>query len=216
MKRAALGWFLAFACLGHVAASAGTIHGTLRIGPKVAAVKAGTGSRPLPRKMRAQLADAVVYLDKVPAKVEKELAEKKPPQPIIGQFETRFIPRVTPVVAGTKVLIENQDRIYQNAFSVSPAKKFDIGKLAPRRSAEVVFDKPGVVKLYNDLEPTMSGFVLVLSNQAFARPDSTGSWSFQKLPRGKYRVRAWHPTLGSLSRSVEVPGRGEVRSDLNY
>jgi hypothetical protein len=207
-----------FVCLGHGVASAGTIHGTLRVGRKAQSVKTGTRPRALPKAMQAQLADAVVYLDKVPPKVEKELAEmdKKAEQPIIGQFETCFIPRVTPVVVGTMVRIENQDRIYQNAFSLSPAKKFDVGKLAPRRSADVLFDKPGVVKLYNDLEPTMSGFVLVLSNRAFARPDSTGSWSFTKLPRGKYRIRAWHPTLGSLSTTVEAPGRGDVRLDLNY
>jgi plastocyanin len=215
-SRALLGFLLGISCLSPAASEAGTIKGTLAVTGNVPAIKAGSESSSLPDAPRPQVCDAVIYLDDVPEKVERELAEKQEDRPIIGQFEASFIPRVTAVVAGTTIRFENQDRIYHNVFSVSPANKFDVGKLAPRNAAEVRFEKPGVVQLYNDLEPGMSGFVLVLANHAFVQPDSTGAWSFEKLPKGRYRVKVWHPTLGTLSRTVEAPRRGDVTLALKY
>jgi hypothetical protein len=73
-----------------------------------------------------------------------------------------------------------------------------------------------VVQLFNDLDPTMAGFVLVLPHHLFTRPDSTGAWSFPKLPSGSYRVCVWHPRLGKMTRRVEIPKRGDAVLSLSY
>ena len=50
----------------------------------------------------------------------------------LGGALTITIPRVLPVCAGTRVRFQNMDRVYHNAFSISPAMKFDIGKYHQR------------------------------------------------------------------------------------
>jgi len=217
MKPGMLRWLLVVLLLAPAAGGAATIRGTLRVGRPAPAIRPASAGRPmLPPSMLHQVREAVIYLEEAPEKVEKKLAEGKTPQPVVGEFEHGFIPRVTPVAAGTRVRFENQDRVYHNVFSVSPAKSFDLGKYAPREAREVTFDRPGLVKLYNDLDPGMTGFVLVLPHHAFTRPDSTGAWSFPKLPRGTYKLRVWHPALGKLSRRVEMPRRGDATLDLSY
>jgi plastocyanin len=164
--------------------------------------------------------DAVIYLVEVPAKVEKKLARKSRPKkgalPRIIQTGLRFVPRVMAAAAGTAVQFQNLDAVYHNAFSVSAAKRFDIGKYPPGALDTVVFERVGVANLHCDIHPDESGFVVVVPNHAFTRPDSLGRFVLPKLPRGPYRLRVWHPRLGEISRAVEMPKRGDVDIELRF
>ena len=178
--------------------------------PRAAAAALG---KPRTERMSPAVSETVVYLDSVPAKLEGKLARRARP-PVIAQAFGHFRPRVAVVPVGGTVTFENQDRVYHNAFSLSPARKFDVGKVAPRESREVRFDRVGVVKVFCDLDPTEIGFVVVVPNHAFARPDSTGAFSLPKLPPGSYRLRVWHPRHRGTTRTFEVARRGDVTLDL--
>ena len=102
------------------------------------------------------------------------------------------------------------------SFSVSPAKRFDIGKYAPSQMRQVTFDTPGVVELFCDIDPSMAGFVFVLPHRVFTRPDASGAFTLPKLPRGNYILKAWHPSLGRLSRKVEMPKKGDLVVTLHF
>jgi hypothetical protein len=165
--------------------------------------------------------DAVIYLAQVPQKVEKKLTHrglfrKAPRPPRIVQTKLRFVPRVLAAAVGTAVEFENLDRVYHNAFSVSAAKRFDLGKYAPGTIDTVTFDHVGVANLHCDIHPDESGFVVVVPNHAFARPDSLGRFTLPKLPRGQYTVRVWHPRLGEITRTVEMPKHGDVALELRF
>lgn len=159
--------------------------------------------------------DVIVYLDSIPEKIEKKLA-REPRDTSILQIDQRFIPRVLPIAVGTTVRFENMDRVYHNAFSISPAKRFDLGKYPPGQSRRMTFDKPGIVRVFCDIDPDESGWVIVTPNHAFVRPDPAGEFKFPKLPRGKYKLTVWHPRYGERSQSVEIPKRGDLVLDLRF
>jgi hypothetical protein len=134
----------------------------------------------------------------------------------MGQVDHRFIPRVVAVAPGTTVHFENRDRVYHNVFSISPARRFDLGKYGPRKSYGVKFDTPGVVQLYCDIDPSMAGFVFVAPSAIFTQPDAMGTFELPNLPRGAYTLKAWHPSFGHLTHRVVVPQRGDAEVTLRY
>jgi hypothetical protein len=204
-------------------AAAGKIHGTLSMSPGALAA-ARRGGAATAHAVQRGAADAVIYLERIHERDEKKLARsgflffrggsRRPPR--LVQVNKSFQPHVLSVAAGTSVVFQNMDRVYHNAFSVSPAKRFDLGKYPPGRSDTVRFDRPGVVNLHCDIHAGMLGFVVVTPNHAFTRPDSTGRYQLPKLSPGTYTVRVFHPRRGELRRKVELPHRGDVTLDLNF
>jgi len=167
------------------------------------------------------VADAVIYVEKVPEKVEhKYLPPRNRPDrrplPRIVQMKQRYVPRVLVATVGTAVVFENLDRVYHNTFSVSVAKRFDLGKYPPGHCDTVRFERRGVANLHCDIHPDEIGFVALVPNHIFARPDSLGRFALPKLPPGDYKVRTWHPRLGELTREVTMPKHGDLALEMNY
>ena len=169
------------------------------------------GSNPAPVATRGALRDAVIWIEgaALPARGLDSLRAGRTGQ--LAQKDQNFAPRVVPVVAGGQVDFPNRDAIYHNVFSVSPAKRFDLGKYGRGKSKSVRFDKPGVVKVYCDIHSNMEGFVLVVPSSWFARPAEDGSFELPAVPAGSYRLVAWHPDLGTRALSVTVE-ENETRS----
>jgi len=207
-------------CLVCSPASAGVIRGTLWVThPSAAALAADPGSAP--KTAQPGVSDAVIYIESIPEKAEHKLTHRgwfspKPRMPRIIQQDRRFMPRVMSVTQGTSVEFRNSDLVYHNAFSVSLAKRFDLGRYPPGKSDTVAFEHAGVVNVHCDIHPDMSGYVVVLPNHAFDRPDSLGSYALPNLPPGRYALRVWHPRLGELRRDVEIPKHGNLTLPLVF
>jgi len=200
-------------------ATAGAIRGTLWLG---ALPRAGAVAAP---RVQKGISDAVVYLERIPDKVEDKLAHPTTgvwifrknvivPAPRVVQKGLQFSPHVAVIAVGTDVEFANSDRVYHNAFSVSAAKHFDLGKYAPGHRDTVRFRKPGVINLHDDIFPDMLGYLVVTPNHAFARPDSVGRFELPRLPAGSYTIHVWHPVRGELRHKIDVPKRGDVSVDL--
>jgi plastocyanin len=218
--------------LGSLAAAparAGIIRGTLWMTPIATAASASKPQAAPDLRAQRGVADAVIYLDAVPAKVERQLANKaankrtwfvasrpEPRPSRIVQIDRQFRPRVAAVPVGARVEVQNLDRVYHNTFSVSPAKRFDLGKYPPGQTDTVSFDRPGVVNLHCDIHPDMLGFIVVTPNHAFTRPDSLGRYRLPKLPPGDYTVRVFHPRRGEIKRRIVMPKRGDLDLDLAF
>ena len=200
---------------------AGTIAGTLT----VPAVSSGTSADPYPGRASALpgrhevphglVTDAVVYVEQIPAMAESLLVDD-PSGRVLAQRNQAFSERVLSCVVGTTVDFPNQDPIFHNVFSVSPVKRFDLGKYPRGHSKQVTFRKAGLVQVFCDIHPSMACFIVVLPNRAFTRPKDDGSFALPKLPAGTYTVKAWHPDFGEQTRTVKVPSSGEVALDLEF
>lgn len=204
-------------------AAAGQVRGTLRA-PTASAPTPAMNAYPgranaIPGVLgpaRGRVADAVAYIAKIPAAAESLLARKPQARPQLAQKQEAFVPRVAVVARGGSVDFPNQDPIYHNVFSLSPTKRFDLGKYRQGQSKAVVFDRTGLVKVFCDIHSEMEAFVLVVPNHAYARVRVDGSFELPELPAGRYELRVWHPDLPEIVRAVQVVEQGETRLDLSF
>ncbi len=201
-------------------ARAGVVRGSLHtaVTAAPAAVDAYPGratSMPGARGvLRGAPVDAVISVERIPARAESLLAAHAG-RPKLAQRNQSFSPRVLPVAAGSVVDFPNLDPIFHNVFSVSPARRFDLGKYPRGESRPVSFPRTGLVNVYCDIHADMAAYVLVLPNHAFTQPAADGTWALPDLPAGRYLVRWWHPDLPGGSREVDVPATGDVVLDLS-
>jgi plastocyanin len=165
---------------------------------------------------RGRVGDAVVYIAKIPAAAESTLTHKARSRPQLAQKQEAFVPRVVVVARGGAVDFPNLDPIYHNVFSLSPTKRFDLGKYRQGQSKAVVFDRTGLVKVYCDIHAEMEAFVLVVPNHAYTHAEPDGSFELPTLPAGRYELRVWHPDLPEIVRSVQVVDPGETRLELSF
>jgi len=149
---------------------------------------------------------AVVAL--VPVNGSVKLVPSK--APVMDQEDLQFKPHVLPVVRGTRVRFTNSDQYFHNVFSLSPSKKFDLGRYAKGDSRYVVFDRTGVVNVFCDIHAEMRAYVLVLETSLFTVTDAEGAFAIEDVPAGEYEVLVWHEDLSEPARvrRISIPRSG--------
>ena len=160
------------------------------------------GPRPVPDVRRA-----VVYLETAP---RGAFEEDQPARLRMDQRNETFVPHEMAVSTGTVVDFPNNDATYHNVFSLSKAKRFDLGRYARGRSKAVRFDQPGIVRVFCDIHSHMSAFVLVFGHPYFATTDSDGRYRIGGIPPGTYTVVVWHEGQARNSHSVVIPAQGGI------
>lgn len=177
------------------------------------------GTLAVPSSSRPQ--DAVVWLEKAPDSIPSSRPSRgaivtRPPLPSIVTRNQQFDPRLVVLAAGDTLTFRNDDRVWHGPFSVSPERRFELGKQAPGHLDSLVFPNPGQVQVRCDIHPGMSATVLVLPNHHFARPNAAGEWQLPKLPQGAYVLRAWAPGLKELRQDVSFSARADTVLDLRW
>ncbi len=153
---------------------------------------------------------AIVYLEGAPtgsaARATKQIVQK----------DMAFVPALLAVQTGSTVEFPNEDEMYHNIFSYSPAKRFDLGRYRPdeRPIPSVVFDKPGLVTLRCDIHEHMRGLLLVLESAHFVITDPDGHFRLTGLPAGKYMLKAWVDSNTTRQQPVELRNGATVHVDF--
>ncbi len=160
---------------------------------------------------RPDLRRGVVYLETAPAAA---LEERDTSRATLDQRNETFVPHVLAVSVGTIVDFPNSDRTYHNVFSLSKAKRFDLGRYAAGRSRPVQFDRPGVVRVFCDIHSHMSAFVLVFNHPFYDVADEDGRFRIDNVPAGTYNVIAWYEGEARANRAIAVPAGAIV--DLDF
>lgn len=144
--------------------------------------------------------DAVVEVQVASGAVPRAPA---PGQVTINQSKMKFVPRVTVVQPGTRVVFTNQDRWDHHVRGTlgGLAQMLDaVGfqfRLAgwvdskPLSSSEVVFDKAGVTLLGCFLHSSMRGYVVVADSPWVAVTGADGVAVLDELPAGPAVVKLW-------------------------
>lgn len=128
------------------------------------------------------------------------------------QKNKMFTPHILPVVAGTTIDFPNADPIFHNAFSSYSGQIFDVGLYPPGGSRSVRFQRPGIVRVFCNIHPSMSAVILVLTTPWFAVTPHDGSFHLD-VPPGSYDLSVFHErateeSLRSLSRRILVTSDG--------
>jgi hypothetical protein len=125
-------------------------------------------------------------------------------RPILDQRDLQFAPRVLAVEVGTTVEFPNHDRVFHNVFSFRDGKRFDLGLYPIGSVKRVVFDKPGVSRIFCNIHPHMAGYVVAVDSSVFAMSDDNGSFTLPGIPEGTYTYHAWRAGASPLTGTVTV------------
>lgn len=169
-----------------------------------------TNGAPGPRDV-PDLRRGVVYLETAP---RSAFDEREPGRVVMDQRNERFVPHVLAVMLGTVVDFPNSDLTYHNVFSLSRAKRFDLGRYAAGKSKSVRMDRTGVVRVFCDIHSHMSAFILVFNHPFFSVTDTDGRFELPALPAGSYTVVGWYEGEARITRSVVVPANAWAEVDL--
>jgi hypothetical protein len=122
------------------------------------------------------------------------------------------------VSVGQAVEFRNDEErpIEHNVFSHSPAMSFDLGLYRPGVTKTVVFDKPGLVRLYCSIHRYMDGAVYVCPTPFFARVADEGGYTIRGVPPGEYSVRTFQlrRRFREQARRVTITEGQEARADF--
>ena len=162
-----------------------------------------------PRREGPDRRRSVVYLETAPSNRGGGLSGLEG-RAVIDQRDETFVPHVLAVSTGTTVDFPNGDEIYHNVFSLSRVRSFDLGRYASGKSKSVVFDRPGIVRVFCDIHSHMSAFVLVFPHDFFSVTDEDGRYEIGGVPPGRYTVVAWNESVDPETREVDVAGTGGV------
>jgi plastocyanin len=147
----------------------------------------------------------------------KDVKQAKPrplTKALLDQRNAEFIPHVLPIQRGTVVEFVNRDNTYHNVFSLSPTKKFNIGRRPTGEAVPIQFDKAGIVQVFCDIHSHMSAYILVLDSPFFVHPDEHGNYSFENIPAGVYTLQVWHERFTKRERIITIPSGGHMTENF--
>lgn len=181
--------------------------------PALAAQGAVSGQVTLierPGETSEDLADVIVWLE--PSGGVR--AGAKAVKATIQLQGRQFSPRVRAVPEGSKIEFPNQDTFSHNVFSKAPNGAFDTGVYGRGKSGDQTFKEAGVVPIYCNVHPRMTGYVVVMKSPYFAQASDDGRFSVTNVPAGSYTMHVWHDRAPTIEKPVVVAAGGLVAGKI--
>ena len=122
----------------------------------------------------------------------------------MSQKNKAFEPAVIAVSVGSTVEFPNLDPFFHNVFSYSKPKKFDLGRYPKGESESVVFDKPGIVKVFCEIHYSMRAYIHVLESPYIATSDELGRFDIKNIEPGDYTIHLWQENLPSVTKEITI------------
>jgi hypothetical protein len=134
------------------------------------------------------LSDIVVWLEPVHPTGELPL---QPQRAQLLQKDKTFQPHTLVIPVGSTVDFPNSDPIFHNAFSTFDGQIFDVGLYPPGTSQSVRFRRPGIVRVFCNIHPTMSAIIVVVDTPYFTKVARNGQYQIRNVPAGSYELHVF-------------------------
>jgi plastocyanin len=162
---------------------------------------------------KGELKDVVVVLRGISGKSAGEAAAPV----VLDQKGCEYVPYVTAIQAGQKLLVKNSDPVLHNIHPTPTASgNKEVNKAQSPGGPDLTFTFPtseDFLRFKCDVHPWMFGYVTVVDHPYFAVTDKDGNYKISNVPPGKYTVEAMHRKAGKASNPVEVKG-DSVKQDF--
>jgi len=155
-----------------------------------------------------------VYLEQLRPRRRHPASSSPPPQREIHQHHLQFEPHVMVVPVGTVVAFPNDDDQEHNVFSpTDPPGQFDLGRYnTDRKGKPHAFEDVGEIEIYCDIHIKMWARIKVVDADlrwiAKVRPD--GSFAFDGVPPGSYKLHSWSYDSAEVVEPIEVTAGATV------
>lgn len=136
------------------------------------------------------------------------------PLPLERRFELtnddcKLDPYIQVIFTNSTLNVATEDRtLHTNRFinvgtgEVAAIAPFnDNGEVVP---LDHTFKEPGQIEVVCEQHPWTKAWIAVLDHPYSAKTSALGTFNIDAIPPGRYRVRAWHPSLGVEDDSVTV------------
>jgi plastocyanin len=137
-------------------------------------------------------ATAIVYAEPLDV-----AAPQRPTLVSLAQKGKVFHPRTLVVPVGSTVAFPNEDLIFHNVFSLSGPQPFDLGLYRGGASRAHTFTQPATYRVFCNIHPRMSAFVVVVPTPYATATDGDGRFVLD-LPPGRYRLTAISERAGPV------------------
>lgn len=134
------------------------------------------------------------------------LKKKEFPPTLVDQIGGVFVPAVTVVPPGGKVLFHNADQINHNVHLISPNQKeynFNIGH-DQKRTIRLGDDPNDTIRVVCDLHAWMRASLVVVPTPYYCVSDQQGRFRIDGVPPGTYHLKLYHQRLGAAGKLPDV------------
>lgn len=165
------------------------------------------------------LNDVVVYLTKVK---EGKAFNKDDATGGVDQKGCAFDPFIQIMHNKEDFVAKNSDPVSHNIHTyeiLGRAKKtvFNISQPDMGEITKKIKLKRGVaMKIECDQHDFMHGFAFVAKNPYYTKVAEDGSYKIEGVPAGKYKMKAWHGTLGEKKGKADLKAGGEATVDFEF
>jgi plastocyanin len=142
-------------------------------------------------------ASAVIYLEGAPVEPNARMTTT------VTNRMMNFIPFVSVVPVGGKIIFRNDDPFPHNVFSAD-GERFNMGMIPQHEARVRTFKSAGAYSLLCNVHPGMLGYVVIAPSSYYAKADSQGHFVIKGVPPGTYTVTAWAPRQKVASQPVTV------------
>jgi len=157
------------------------------------------------------LADVVVSLD-----ITGQSTGASAVPAILDQKGCLYVPTISAVQTGQKIIVKNSDPCIHNVHTVSKNgnQEHNDAQMAGGADLTYTFDKPeDFMKFQCDVHPWMFAWVTIEDSPYFCLSGKDGSFTIKNVPPGKYTITASHRKLGKETLDVEVKD-SDVKADF--
>jgi plastocyanin len=122
----------------------------------------------------------------------------------LKQRDKTFEPHVMAITAGSSVTFTNEDDFFHNVFSLSKGNKFNLGRKKPKVEVNQTFKKAGLIKVFCDIHPQMSAYILCVDTPYFTNLDEKNNYQIDNLPNGRYLLQFFNPNVEVKDQIIEL------------